>query len=240
MNSERLCFIYALFDPREPDVVRYIGKTMHPESRWNAHVRNSKYLKCHRSSWIVSLLRAGVKPVMRIVAICPEDVWQDFERAIVSKYKSDRLTNGNEGGVGGGTPEAWVREKIGRSRKAIAPSISGRMSVAFKKKWQDPEYRERVSAAHRGKKQSPEVIEKRIRPMRGRVHSEQEKQNRRAAIIGRIGSKVQNLDTEEVFDSFASAVRSVGLTAKDYARLSRAFSDTTKLAVFRGYRWEKL
>ena len=237
MTSEKLCFIYALFDPREPDVVRYIGKTVHPENRWNAHVRNSKNLKCHRSSWIISLLREGVKPLMRIVAICPESVWQEFERAIVSKYKSDKLTNGNEGGVGGGTPEAWVLEKIGRARKAIAPSISANVSAAIKKKWKDPEYRERMSAAHRGKKQTPEVIEKRTKPMRGRVHSEQEKKNRRTAIIGLIGVKIQNLCTGEVFDSMATAMRSVGLPSKSYGRLSMAIA---KGRSFSGYMWKRV
>jgi len=237
MNSERICFIYALFDPREPDVVRYIGKTTNPESRWNAHIRNSKHLKCHRSSWIVSLLKNGVKPIMKIIAICSEAVWQEFERATVLKYKSDKLTNGNEGGIGGGTPEPWVREKIARTRKAIAPSISARMSAAFKAKWKEPEYRQHMSLAHTGKKQSAEVIEKRMRPMRGRVHSEKEKRNRRSAIIGLIGVRIKNTDTEEVFDSLADAMRSIGLPAKSYQRLSRAISRKQPL---QGYRWERI
>lgn len=239
MSTERLCFIYALFDPREPDVVRYIGKTMHPETRLNAHIRNSKYLKCHRSSWIVSLLRDGIQPTMRIVSICPESVWQEFERVTVAKYKSENLTNGNEGGIGGGTPEPWVIEKISKSRKAIAPRIAEKLSVSIKKKWQDPEYRERLCAAHRGKKQSPEVIEKRIMPMRGRVHSEQEKKNRRAAIIGIIGIKVKNLDTGEVFDSLASAARSTGNKSTSYPKLVRALKNTGDSVCF-GYRWERL
>lgn len=234
----KLCFIYALVDPREPNVVRYIGKTTAPENRWNAHVRNSKYLKCHRSSWIVSLLKNGVKPLMRIVAICSEEVWQDFEKAIVSKYKSDKLTNGNEGGVGGGTPEPWVIEKIRNSRRKIAPIISAKMSEAFKRKWQDPDYRERVSASHRGKKQSPEVIEKRIRPMRGRIHSEVEKQNRSKALVKQRGIKVRNVQTSELFPSLADAVMSIGLPRSRSSELGGALRG--KSHFFKGYTWEKV
>lgn len=236
MNPNGICFIYGLVDPREPETIRYVGKTTDLEKRWLAHITKSKYLKCHRSSWIVSLIRQGIVPIMRIIMLCQLKDWQHVERKIISKFKSQKLTNGNEGGVGGGTPAPWVIEKIRNYRRLNAQSISQKLSEAFKKKWADPAYRERMSIAHKGKKQSPELIEKRIRPIRGRIQSESEKRNRSAALIKQRGVKVINLNTGNIFDSLADAAQSMGKPRIFGVKLSKALR---KDGLFCGCLWSK-
>lgn len=60
--------IYALFDPREPLQLRYIGQTKYPlHRRLIAHVSGSKskFNNTPKDAWIRELLMAGIRPEIR-------------------------------------------------------------------------------------------------------------------------------------------------------------------------------
>ena len=59
-------YIYGLVDP-ETTEIRYIGKTIRPKERLQNHM--NEVSNCHRSNWLQSLKRKGLKAemVIRIV-----------------------------------------------------------------------------------------------------------------------------------------------------------------------------
>lgn len=209
--STRIAYIYALVDPRDEAVIRYIGKSENPKARLVAHCLESRRKATYCSHWVTSLMKDNLSPKMVILAVVPWSEWQKHEREFIKKHKTDKLTNGNEGGVGGGIPENWVRDKMRESqkRKHSDPDYKVVFALSQKKKWEKPGYREHMSRIHSGKKQSPELIAKRIASQFGRIHSASERLKRLNSITALRGVAVINKATSEVFRSFEAAGRSV-------------------------------
>lgn len=100
-------FFYRLFDPREPEITRYVGKADKPATRFNSHVKEatsekSKHLP--KSLWINSLLSAGVKPEFTIIDELDyvyASEWCDKETYFIAKYLSEGnpLENASPGGI---------------------------------------------------------------------------------------------------------------------------------------------
>jgi hypothetical protein len=107
--------IYRLYDPRYPDITRYIGKTFQKDirSRLNQHICHSKYYKRHSCNWIKSLLRDNVRPKLEVLDNCDISEWENREKFYIDKYKTDKLTNIEPGGN-----STTIREycKIGTSK----------------------------------------------------------------------------------------------------------------------------
>lgn len=95
--------IYTLADPRTPENIRYIGKTMDClNNRLSKHIYESrKGAKHHRACWIRSLLKENIKPQIKILDIIQEE-WSFWEKHYISLYKSwgFNLVNNSEGGEG--------------------------------------------------------------------------------------------------------------------------------------------
>ena len=67
--------IYALVDPREPNVYRYIGQTTFPERRLLSHLVGSENGRGSKNEWIRFLRSEGV--VVSMVPLeTPEDDWR--------------------------------------------------------------------------------------------------------------------------------------------------------------------
>lgn len=147
--------IYALHDPRTGQV-RYVGMSEHPIRRLTEHLKPSRLAaKTHKNSWIKSLLRIGLKPTLSILEIVEMGTWQDTERRWIAAFGKS-LTNGAEGGRGGGlTPE--VRAKIGASHRGRVVS---------------EETRKRIGQKSKGRKLSPEARAKIAAKMKIRVISD--------------------------------------------------------------------
>lgn len=95
--------IYALADPRNPEDIRYIGKTsLTLKERLNAHINKVKYRRCHSSYWIKSLLIKGIKPIIILINEVPEEDWIESEIFYIALYKvlGYKLTNHTIGGEG--------------------------------------------------------------------------------------------------------------------------------------------
>ncbi len=113
--------IYALYDPREPEKLRYVGKTkMILRKRLQAHIDEAKgsgksYKKrTHKINWINSLLVQGIKPEIKLVEECLEEEWESKEKYFIKKYRElFPLTNTHEGGYSGnGLPQSIIQYSV--------------------------------------------------------------------------------------------------------------------------------
>lgn len=114
--------IYKLYDPREPNIVRYIGKTVKKLSnRLQEHITESKGFlnNTYKNRWIKSLLNNNIFPKIELVEIATADNWQEREKYLIAFYKTftNKLTNLAEGGEGMGIPSSETRRKLSISHK---------------------------------------------------------------------------------------------------------------------------
>lgn len=154
-------FIYAL---REPDTgeIRYIGQTKRlPSNRLGEHVSRArkKSERCHRISWIQSLIARGLKPVLEILDQVPEDLGGSAEMGYIYFYRGREcnLVNGTPGGEGG-------------------PGMTGKHLT--------PEHQAKLIAANTGRKWTPEQIERQRIRATGVKPSKESKEKNRLAHLG--------------------------------------------------------
>jgi len=112
--------IYGLVDPRDIDLVRYIGKANNVEERFNGHLK--EYHKCEtikkinkKVNWFKSLKKQNLVPELVFIESVPMDNWQEMERHYIKLYKSfgARLVNSTEGGDGVGCVTEEQRKNYG-------------------------------------------------------------------------------------------------------------------------------
>ena len=157
--SDRRWVIYTLSDPRSLNVVRYVGVTHDkPVGRLARHISCARKEACYHSSrWVLSLVREGLAPELRIIQEGVGAGWEEAERHWIALHRSQGspLTNHADGGRG---PLGCIRS---------------------------PGTREKLAAANRGKKQSPELVEKRIAAIRGKTHTSKARANMSAGCKGK-------------------------------------------------------
>ena len=113
-----IAYIYCLVDPRS-NLVRYIGKTINPKTRRYQHVcKQSETEDNFRTKWLNSLLRLKLKPIFKILEICPLDQFEIRESYYISVYKS-KVTNGDETGQGNKNRSRIFLEKSNIPRKIV-------------------------------------------------------------------------------------------------------------------------
>ena len=166
--------IYALFDPRDPAHVRYIGKTENIERRLRQHIQAAVNRVVDRPSyeWVRELTSAGVVPGIRLLKTVPLDGWAAAERSEILMHRSagHLLTNATEGGNG-----AWFPDDAARDRHRSGVSAAMRraevqakvkqpktashklaLSVALSGRTLSSETKSKLSAMRRGKPLSAE------------------------------------------------------------------------------------
>ena len=128
-----IAYIYALIDPYD-EIVRYIGKTIHPSKRINEHIRESKKYNHHRAIWIRSLLKKDKKPILKVLKICPLSEFIIYETKFIQLYKSDKLTNSDESGSGNTNRKREIVEEAAKkhSKKVYQFDLSGNYIQEFK------------------------------------------------------------------------------------------------------------
>ena len=106
-------YIYVLSCP-ETGLVRYVGKSNVPEKRYKTHCRVDLLETSKKVSWVKSLNKRGLKPVMNIIDEVPFCDWKFWEKHYIKLYKScgARLVNSTDGGDGGLCNES--REKLSK------------------------------------------------------------------------------------------------------------------------------
>lgn len=98
-----LCTIYALTDPRLPasfENVRYVGKTergMATRLKWHMLSTSGE----HKTCWIKSLKKEGLKPSIWPLSVCSLDTWKSVESQWIKRLRQiANLTNLTDGGDG--------------------------------------------------------------------------------------------------------------------------------------------
>jgi len=147
--------IYSLADPREPDAIRYVGKTQDTKKRLREHLSEAKGKRHdHRLHWLRKLASCSVEPVIGILETGKGDGWKEAERKWIKHFRDmgSRLVNGTDGGEGVDlTPE--VRAKMLATMRS--PEYRAKISARLKGKHPSPETRARISVAAQNR--SPEA-----------------------------------------------------------------------------------
>lgn len=187
--KERITYIYKLVDPREPEVVRYVGKSNDPFSRLKDHIKEAKAgkRKSYKNNWILKLLSEGVRPefvILEPVFYKYHEEWEFFERFWIKHYREQKhpITNYVEGGEGnkGWKPSLETRQKISKT-------LTGRKL--------SPEQVRAISEGHKGITYGPmpeeqrKAISERMKGQPGRPHTEETKRKISAANKGKVKRK---------------------------------------------------
>ena len=138
--------IYVLRDPRD-SAIRYCGWTGNPTRRLRHHINRCFREHSHKASWVVSLLRVGLKPVIEVVEtgktlkghVEAEQRWIRILRK--EGHLLTNLTDGGEGCLG-----------LKHSAESIERSAAAHRGLVYPQ-----EVREKVAAAGRGRKHSAET-----------------------------------------------------------------------------------
>lgn len=211
--------IYALFDPRDPDVVRYIGKTIKAlPYRLINHISEARRAKdrSHKLHWIRLLLAQGVQPEIRLLEECDEAVWSERECYWIAQYRDHQMTNGNSGGRGGHIASEAARERL-------------RLSQLGKKA--SPEARENMRRAHLGKRLSAETRAKLVLTNGPRIkaYAEARRGKPNPEHAARLKANVENSERLR-----AMRRARIGLPVSEETR--RKLSEATRLAWAEGRR----
>lgn len=146
--------IYGLIDPVSGGL-RYIGKSIRPAQRLANHMNEQS--NCHRSHWLQSLKRQGLKPELIIIeTIHGEWPWQESERFWIKRARElgCLLTNNTSGGDGVSDLPLETRERmrqtwLGRKHK---PETIEKLRQASSQHRHSKETRQKMSRAHSGRK----------------------------------------------------------------------------------------
>ena len=136
-------FVYGLYDPAKPDVVRYVGAASVSERplQHALEARQQSARKTHKLNWIRSLGDHGYR--WRVLRRC--DSWEETmaaEKETIAGLhaRGVRLTNGTGGGEGFFCPTPEVKLKCAAAiRVAHArPETKARLIAAAKARRADP------------------------------------------------------------------------------------------------------
>lgn len=180
-NAPKTTFIYCLKCPTTGQV-RYIGKANDPVWRLKQHISKAKHDETHKSHWLLSLRKQGLRPVLEILEECPFDIWQERETFHIeqSLQLGHPLTNTYRGSRGPGVMPQETRDKLSAAQmgKKKSPETLARMRAAQKGHLVTPEAIAKRTASRKGWSPSPETRE-RLRIARAkqerRPHTEETK-----------------------------------------------------------------
>ncbi len=190
--------VYALFDEREPDAIRYVGFSFDPEKRFYAHIGEAQrsHAKSYRLNWIRKVMAEG--SLVHWKALQTFDTAEEAALAEIASIKwhlanGHRLTNGTIGGEGangfGGSLNPDARARTNASHRT--PEYKAKRSVQSSDYWADEENREKQRVAMQAWHTVEDVMVKnaRINKIRvavtGRKYSEESRAKMRAAKLGK-------------------------------------------------------
>lgn len=158
MNT-KLINLYALFDPRNPLHIRYIGSTI---GKIEERLRNEIYeatvlkVKTPRCIWIRKVIREKSYPQTKLLTICES---RELEAYYIERYREEghQLTNLAIGGEGS---SGWHQTE--ETKQILRKKNTGRkFGEDFRKKMrervQTAEWIERRSKALKGRSPSPQA-----------------------------------------------------------------------------------
>lgn len=94
-------YVYTLEHPTTKEI-RYVGKTKNPKMRFQNHMNKGHNKTSHKTNWIESLKREGLRPVMKVLDEVSNEEWKYWEKfwiALCTEWGFS-LTNHTSGGEG--------------------------------------------------------------------------------------------------------------------------------------------
>lgn len=150
----RKAYIYALYDPRLPEVPRYVGRTVcQPQRRLADHM--TEVGTSHKNNWIAKLASEGILPVIKILEETIQELSYDLEIQWIASLKSKgfRLTNSSGGGRGG-----WPSDPVPWNKgKKMSAEYCAALSEAGKARGIPPEQQAKMLESRAGYKHSEET-----------------------------------------------------------------------------------
>ena len=125
--------VYGLYDPRSPDDIKYVGKTIHSLNyRLNQHKRNLYNITIdkkltYKERWITKLIREGVQPGIKLLEECAtEELAYEQEVVWIQNLikQGHKLTNTAKGGRGGSAYTGRIVTE--ETRQKISKTLTGR------------------------------------------------------------------------------------------------------------------
>ena len=86
-------YIYGLYDPRNPDVLKYIGSTSYPQRRLRMHRSSNRKDSPLKKYWLDALIKDGLFPQMRILECVPVRQAPDRESFWINFFGLGNLLN---------------------------------------------------------------------------------------------------------------------------------------------------
>ena len=135
---QKLATIYALSNPRTERSyknIRYIGKTSDTlKKRLAAHIFTKSSDDRHRTRWIASLLKIGLRPDIWALEHCLECDWKRKEMYWIARCQSlSKLTNSTAGGDGPLISREGVERarlaRVGKKRPGVGEKIAAWFSA---------------------------------------------------------------------------------------------------------------
>lgn len=162
-------YIYALCDPRN-GAVRYVGKSVNPKVRYRQYCSPSQYYhhRSHCSTWCFGLLQRGLRPILKILEVCPPgSAWWQAEQWWIAYGRSNgwQLTNHSIGGELGGLGvrrSSEFRQRVSRALMGRSKPVETRhlMAVAATGRVLDDATRAKIGSKNRGRSPSAATREK--------------------------------------------------------------------------------
>lgn len=173
---KKFTYIYGLVDPREPDHIRYVGKSNNPTRRLSKHIRGAMNYVGHnwpKEHWIRELSREGANPEHRVLLKVGRDHWEYYEKHLIEKLPEKdhellNITNGGEGTYGMDFTEEHRKNISEGVREAFQDPV---VYSEWLEACRDPERRRRISEGNKGKKLSEEDRRKKSDAMKRRIES---------------------------------------------------------------------
>jgi len=175
--------IYALFDPLDPDAIRYIGYAHNVKKRLNRHLlRAVRSLDpTHKERWICKLIDEERLPSFRILEFldcCRGDkLLAEREQYWIRHARENNhdLTNATDGGEGWSNPSEETRRRISAALKDKPKTAAHRAAVVAARRARNnyahtQTTRDKLAAAQRGKTLSEETKRKMSAVQKGRKH----------------------------------------------------------------------
>jgi group I intron endonuclease len=171
MDMEKI-FIYGIYNPDEPEIIRYVGKTKkNVNKRLKEHIYlGEKKVKRPLYLWINKLLQKNKKPEIIIIEETNNKEWASKEIFWIKKYKKTNnllnLTDGGESNLN------YIPNE--ETRKKISLNNIGKHSY-WKNKKLSKEHKDNIGKSLVGKKRSDKTKKNISESLKGRKLSEEHK-----------------------------------------------------------------
>lgn len=155
-------YVYELIDPFTKKT-RYVGCAKDPHGRLRGHVHESanRPWSKDKSDWINSLVKKGVKPIVKVVDSAIGDAWEAAEEKWIAYHRrlGSPLTNRTDGGLGQhgcvATEETRQKRSETQTGRIHTPESIEKMSAAQRQAWATKRdhsfsqaYKDHMSAVH--------------------------------------------------------------------------------------------